>query len=85
MSFSYTGFHQHVQDHRACGVKFMLMLKNVVECKKMIVPIMMNKERRQRWNWDEALQARTHQILCYPNQTIIYISWHVIGSLYLKP
>jgi len=49
MSFSYTGFRQHVQDHRACGVKFMLMLKNVVECKKMIVPIMMNKERRQRW------------------------------------
>lgn len=40
------------------GVKFMLMLKNVVEY-KMIVSIMMNKEIGDT--------ARTHQIiLCYP-------------------
>lgn len=33
MSFSYIGFCQHEQDHRPCGVKYMLMLKNVVEFK----------------------------------------------------
>jgi hypothetical protein len=43
------------------GVKFMLMLKNVVECK---IDSTNDDEqgKKTKVDWDEAMQARAHQI-----------------------